>query len=94
MSDHIEKPRHVDLKAYFDSTTKIYFNKFLEKRALFMNNVLHGKSTRQKEALLKALLAKDKPILPKCEITESLATDFNKICYFKSWEYFCINSGI
>ena len=72
------KTQIVDLKADFDLITKIYFDNFLEKRALFINNVLYVKCTRQKYSFLKALLGKEEPILPKCENTEGLATDFNK----------------
>ena len=37
------KTQSVAMKADFDLTTKIYFDKFLEKRAFFINNVLQGK---------------------------------------------------
>ena len=73
-----QKTWSLDLKADFDLNAKIYFDKFPDKRSLFINNVLHGKCTRQKYALLKALLGKEEQILPKCENTESLARDFNK----------------
>ena len=72
------KTRSVNSKADFDLNTKICFDKFLEKRALFINNVLHGKCTRQKYALLKVLLGKKEQILRKFENKEILASNFNK----------------
>ena len=45
------KTRSVDLKVDLDFKTKNYFDEFLEKRALFINNVLYGKPTRQNYAL-------------------------------------------
>ena len=47
------------------------------KWALFVNNVLYGKCTRQKYALLKCLLYKKEQILSKCENKGILVTDFN-----------------
>ena len=56
----------------------MYFEKFLEKRRLYIENALMEKCGRKKFATLRLFLGQDVEQLPKYENKKQLANDFNK----------------
>ena len=62
----------------------MYFEKFLEKRRLYIENALMENCSRKKFATLKLLLVQDVEQLPKYENKKQLANDFNKFFISKA----------
>ena len=56
----------------------MYFEKFLGKRRLYIENALMENCSRKKFATLKLLLGQDVEQLPKYENKKQLANDFNE----------------
>ena len=74
------KSENIDLKSVFEINTKTYFQKFLQKRAIYIENTLKNESAREKYALLKSLLGKEGP---RCESKQVLASKFNNFLMAK-----------
>ena len=66
------------LKSEYKNVTHMYFEKFLEKRRLYIENALMENSGRKRFATLKLLLGQDVEQLPKYENKKQLANDFNE----------------
>ena len=66
------------LKSEYKIVTHIYFEKFLEKRRLYIENALMENCSRKKFATLKLLLGQDVEQLPKYENKNSLQTTYNE----------------
>ena len=66
------------LKSEYENVTHMYFEKFLEKRRLYIENALMENCSRKKYAPLKLLLGQDVEQLPKYENKKRLANDFNE----------------
>ena len=66
------------LKSEYENVTHMYFEKFLEKRILYIENALMENCSRKKLATLKLLLDQDVEQLPKYENKKQLANDYNE----------------
>ena len=64
------------LKSDFENVTYMYFEKFLEKLRLYLENALMENCSRKKFANLKLLVGQDVERLPKYENKRQLANDF------------------
>ena len=71
------KSKLSELKSEYEIVTHMYFEKFLEKRRLYIENALMANCSRKKFAILKLLLGQDVEQLPKCE-KKQLANVFNE----------------
>ena len=70
------------LKSEYEKVTHMYFEKFLEKRRLYIENTLLENCSRKKFATLKLLLGQDVEQLPKYD-KKQLANDFNEFLISK-----------
>ena len=64
------------LKAEYENITHMYFEKFLEKRRLYIENALKENCNRKEFAELKLLLGQDVEQLSKMKTKNQLANDF------------------
>ena len=67
------------LKSEYKNVTHMYFENFLEKRRLYLENALMENCSRKNFATLKMLLGQDVEQLPKYENKKQLANNFNKL---------------
>ena len=71
------------LKSDFENVTYMYFEKFLEKIRLYLENALMEKCSRKKLATIKLLVGQDVEQLPKYGNKTQLANDFNEFLISK-----------
>ena len=76
--DKYRKSKTSVLESEYENVSHMYFEKFLEKGRLYIENALMEKCSRKKFATLKLLLGQDVEQLPKYETKKQLANNFNE----------------